>query len=428
MLRSVNTLDLSVLLSRLREEEALVLGQIDADPLLKKRERADGLVIANAGLALGEPEHEHQLFAKGIVYRRAPRYELISLPLVKMYNHGLRPVSDQTSRELEAAPDVRVVFPEKLDGTMLQLFAWEGQVWLTTRSVLEGTSDDEESEFIVIARRILTERHAAMLEASRVAQKSLIFELIHPKTRQVTRYGAQERMVLIAVFDHQTWCYWPQQRVMHFAEEHRLEVAQPILEDDHVARGVERLHAQLQADPELPEGSIVCFEREGQLVHRVKVKTRAYLEAFALRQSVSLSTVAAHLWDQPALHDWDSYLAHLRQKNLSEEEVEAFYRQYFEMFMTWHRAIVARHEALHTTYISWIERAGLPPSAEEDEAAHKGWFKALAIWARAHVPRDLFGLLMLRARRGELSVTQLMWHDPLCSGLRATLEAAGVRG
>lgn len=31
------------------------------------------------------------------------------------------------------------MFPEKVDGTMIQCFAWEGQCYFTTRSILEGT-------------------------------------------------------------------------------------------------------------------------------------------------------------------------------------------------------------------------------------------------------------------------------------------------
>src|SRR4051812_30676209 len=77
-------LRLDELLQTMRDPRGGVRAAIDADPLLLKKVSGD-LVLANAGKELFTPQHEHQLFAKGIVYRRDP-YRLVSLPLVKIYN------------------------------------------------------------------------------------------------------------------------------------------------------------------------------------------------------------------------------------------------------------------------------------------------------------------------------------------------------
>ena len=79
------------LLEELRTRGDEILRAIDADPLLLKRQ-SGSLVLANAGPMLFTPQHPHQLYAKGIVYRRNP-FELVSLPLVKIYNLGERDVS-----------------------------------------------------------------------------------------------------------------------------------------------------------------------------------------------------------------------------------------------------------------------------------------------------------------------------------------------
>src|SRR5215208_3680003 len=84
-------LRLDHLLDQLRTNGADILRAIDADPLLLKRQSGD-LVLANAGPMLFTPQHPYQLYAKGIVYRRDP-YELVSLPLAKIYNLGEREVS-----------------------------------------------------------------------------------------------------------------------------------------------------------------------------------------------------------------------------------------------------------------------------------------------------------------------------------------------
>ena len=84
-------LRLDRLLADLRDHPEAVLAAIDADPLLLKRQSGD-LVLANASQALYTPMEQHQLYAKGIVYKRDP-YKLVSLPLVKIYNAGERAVT-----------------------------------------------------------------------------------------------------------------------------------------------------------------------------------------------------------------------------------------------------------------------------------------------------------------------------------------------
>ena len=85
-------LRLDHLLEELRTRCADILRAIDADPLLLKRQSGE-LVLANAGPTLFTPQQPHQLYAKGVVYRRDP-FEVVSLPLVKIYNLGERDVGE----------------------------------------------------------------------------------------------------------------------------------------------------------------------------------------------------------------------------------------------------------------------------------------------------------------------------------------------
>src|SRR5437660_5438583 len=103
-------LRLDRLLTDLRERAAEILAAIDADELLLKRV-SGGLVLANASKALFTPERQHQLYAKGIVYRRDP-YRLVSLPLIKIYNLGERGVTVDDLATLNAA-GVRTRFLRK---------------------------------------------------------------------------------------------------------------------------------------------------------------------------------------------------------------------------------------------------------------------------------------------------------------------------
>src|SRR5262245_33289230 len=101
-------LRLDRLLFELRQHPAAILAAIDSDPMLIKRASGD-LVLANASQALYTPVEQHQLYAKGIVYRRDP-YRLVSLPLVKIYNVGERGMSAVELSGIAAEPEVRLRF------------------------------------------------------------------------------------------------------------------------------------------------------------------------------------------------------------------------------------------------------------------------------------------------------------------------------
>lgn len=423
----IDTLELPVLLGMLRDHAREVIELIDADPLLKRREGgADGeLVIANSAVGLYEPTAAHQLFAKGIVYEK-DTLEFVSLPLVKMFNHGLREHNDATTAEVVARPGIRVVFPEKLDGTMIQLFAHAGRVWLSTRSVLEGGVRAEEGPYLALARGVLERDAPHLLDPEVVGRRTLVFELVHPKTRQVTRYGARESMVLLSVFDQLEWRYWPTREVLGLAEELGLERPALLLggEDYALEDGVAALRERLEGDPSLPEGSIVCFEDGGQIVHRVKVKMQAYLEEFSMRFNVSLKTVAGQVWDRPELHDWDAYRDWVAREGLSDEEVEAFYREHHDTFTAWLGRVKARHAGVLATLEALDAELGEPP---DDRAARGAFFKAAAAWAKEHAGDD-FALVMQRLRKGRLRLADVMWADPLYPGFRGELSDVVQRG
>ena len=124
-------LRLDSLLAHLRDAPEAILAAIDADPLLLHRVSGD-LVLANASKALFTPFEEHQLFAKGIVYRRDP-LRLVSLPLIKIYNLGEREVTVADLSAIGAEPNVRLRFLRKMDGSLLQVFRHDTRVYFTTR-------------------------------------------------------------------------------------------------------------------------------------------------------------------------------------------------------------------------------------------------------------------------------------------------------
>lgn len=418
----ITTMNLMTLLTRLRDYEEEILRLIDEDALLKRRERADGLIIVNSGPKLFEPVCEHQLFAKGLVYRRDP-YKVISIPLIKMFNHGLREHNDATTQKIVKRDDVSLVFPDKLDGTMIHLFAYEGVCTLATRSIVEGLPKDTSFSYVTLARKILEQAHPNLLKPSVIAGLSLVFELIHPKTRQVTKYGAQKNVVLLSIYDQTQWRYWTTQEVFAWGRKYGLECPKIWSKAQDLEAGVLHIREELGNDPNFPEGSILCFEAQGQIVHRIKIKTQEYLKQFARRMSVNYKTVVETLWDRPKLHDWDAYLAYLIDEHMSEEEVEAFYKEYFDEFIHWHTKVTSRRDHVWSFREAFVQEQGKLP---ENKEAQRNYLKQAAAYGKSHLGED-FSLFMNALRKGDLSLMQVMWHDPPYSSFRA-LIADRVKG
>lgn len=418
-MKEITTLALDILLKRLKAQPEQILAQIEADELIKRRTLPNGLTIANAGPQLFEPVWEHQLFAKGIVYTRDP-YKVISLPLVKMYNHGMRELNDKTTAQCAASPGIKICFAEKLDGTMLQAFAYEGQVYLTTRSILEGVEVlGDDSPFLTAARQVLSERYPQLLDASNLEGKSLIFELIHPITRQVTNYGGRQDVVLLSIFDLEQHSYWSNPRVFEWAKAQGVPHPELVLTHDDLEAGIEQLRQDLASDERIPEGSIVCFERDGHIVHRVKVKTAEYLERFSMRYKITYKSVVDVLWQRPHMHQWELYLEELVAQSMSEEEVEAFYKAFFDEFMLWYSGVDELYQQTHAAVKDWITTHGeLPDDAQQSRA----YIKEVATVMRAKLDPELFPLVMHLIRKGKLGIEQVMWYRPAYPGFRDLLD------
>ena len=323
---------------------AEVLAAIDADPLLIKR-TSGGLVLANASKTLYTPQAQHQLYAKGIVYRRDP-YRLVSLPLIKIYNLGERNVNVTDLTALGEEPGVRLRFLRKIDGSLVQVFRADGRVWFTTRGMLEGARwrFDEEDEdrvpdfdYLAAARQLAQERYPQLLHDDHVLQgRTLLFELIHPQARKVTNYGEQADLIFLGCFDHERHAYLGIDALRRLTERFGLNLVDalsPAGED--LAAQIDSLLASLQGTDE--EGSVVCFERGDEIIYRVKVKSPEYLQLMRLMAFCTYERTVEMLDAQPRIQTWDDLKAILQEQGRDRvpEEVLGFYRQHWDRFQAY---------------------------------------------------------------------------------------------
>jgi hypothetical protein len=329
------------LLEALRLRPVEILGAIDQDPLLLKRE-SGGLVLANANNRLYTPQHEHQLYAKGIVYKRDP-YRLVSLPLIKIYNLGERDVTVRDLTALAAEADVRLRFLRKVDGSLIQVFRHAGRVWFTTRGMIEGapvprSEEAEEStkfDFLGATRRLAGERYPRLLaENGRLQGVTLICELIHPEARQVTNYGERADLILLACFDHQRFAYRPYPEVVELAATVGLTAVDALSPaGDTLDKQIDALLAALAGTDE--EGSVLNFERGGGVIYRVKVKSPDYLRLMRLMADCTYATTVDLLEANPALKTWEAFRAYLQAQGRERvpEEVLDCYREYRDRYL-----------------------------------------------------------------------------------------------
>jgi hypothetical protein len=332
-------LRLDHLLADLRERPTELLAAIDNDPLLIRRE-SGGLVLANASHELYTPQQEHQLFAKGIVYRRDP-YCLVSLPLVKIYNVGERSVTVAELTTLAAEPDVSLRFLRKIDGSLIQVFHADGRVWFTTRGMIEGAisrrdADNGEAHqdfnYLTTARRLAESQLPRLFaDASELLTgRTLVFEFIHPEARVVTNYGDRAELILLACFDHRRVAYLDYPEVQRLGARYGLPTVDALSPPGATLdEQIGALLASLAGTDQ--EGSVLTFERHGEVIYRVKVKSPDYLQLMRLMSRCTYETTVAMLEDQQ-LTTWPQLEAHLREQGRERvpEEVLAFYKEHFD--------------------------------------------------------------------------------------------------
>ena len=337
-------LRLDRLLSHLRDDAPSVLAAIDADPLLLRRESGE-LVLSNASKNLFSPTTEHQLFAKGIVYARSP-YRLISLPLVKIYNVGEKEVGWRELAAVAAEPGVSLRFLHKYDGTMIQRFQHGGRAVFTTRGMLEGAAGrDDEGEpesplakghfdYLACARAVVRERYPKLLETPPEWDGlTLVMELLAPESRVITNYGDRRDLVLLGVFERESCRYWAFEAVERFAAQWGLTAAESYSPPgDTLEEQAQALLGSLAGTDR--EGSVITFERGGEVIYRAKLKTPDYLRLLRLSLSCTYGRTSETLESYEELPTWDVFRAKLQELGRDQvpEELLDMYREHYEAY------------------------------------------------------------------------------------------------
>lgn len=412
---------LDTLMSVFKENEQAILKLIDEDPMLRKREHPDGLVIANAGKGLHEPQYEHQLFAKGIVYTRAP-YRLVAMPLVKMYNHTCNEVSDATTRKMMAFEGVHVEIADKEDGTFLHAFMYDQKMYLATRSVIEGCEvEGDHFDYFTAAREIWDDPKKRFHPKELLRDGyNMFFEFIHPDTRVITDYGDTKQCRWIGgwyrsdnKFDpERAWLYMSPQQVENTGSVCNLphanvEIDQASDFDDAVSKRMD----EIKMLSYVPEGVVVSFVQFDTVLHRVKIKTEAYLKAHRMKYHCSYKHVVDLLWENPELEDAHAFRGYLIDRGAFDEETRNQWWEYRKRYVHWMRC----------------QQLTLANMQEKAKHLHEQFADAEDVYgAAARYLRDngspVIGMQM-RAMRGVLTLEDVAYAQPPYKGFKGKVKS-----
>jgi hypothetical protein len=326
--------------------------QMMADEVLKKDHRPDaGLTLINASKGLPSPKEKHQIPCKGLVVDTT-NGKVVSLPYPKMYNFGENQENITFTDELLKDDEVRVVFPRKEDGTLIQVFYYLGHLCFTTRGVLEGSighkrmtemndasSNDEDSnaDFLKIAKDLLAEALKFIDLHVYLADYTLIFELVCPESRVVTPYGQDRRLILTGILDRSgpVFRYLPRLELEQAAKYFELDVVEELMPSCKATEALDKIHALSNYEKDLLEGSVLQFEKDGEVIHRVKVKTARYLRTYRILKGRKEGDMAADLLLNPELRaSWDAYVAKLRDL-MGEEPDWELTQEIKPMWQSW---------------------------------------------------------------------------------------------
>lgn len=367
-------LNIDYLLQSLSENENEILEKIHNDPMLSKRQCPEtGLFIANASKGLFTPEHEWQLYAKGIIYERdsfGSSYKLIALGYLKIYNFDENQMAKAHVNEminLGAEP----VYLNKLDGAFIGRFVYNDKVYIYTRGMIETMAEnDEQRQYFKWAREIIKEKYPKVDDPEYLNTGTSLFELIGPGNQIVTHYpewdlvmtgfvmhnnkkNEFEDFLAEKIRDHFNWegyKYYSHEELVGYCGDYNY--AKPVTK--LYAFG-ETIEEQIQSINQLfsstdDEGSVIQFEvgdpdlpGRMKVIGRIKAKTDTYRKLLKLMNGCNYETISSLIKsDIERFKYWDNfknYLMSLGSANYPEELMDS-YSSFFEEF--WRRDMYSK--------------------------------------------------------------------------------------
>lgn len=356
-------LNILYLLNELSKNTNEILNLIHKDEKITKRYcPVLNLYIANASKELFTPEKQHHLYAKGIIYTiNDSNFELISMPLLKIYNFGENQDVKTHVMEMISTNNVESIYLYKADGTCVQRFVYNNKVVLATRGMIETIAEtDEQKQYFKWAREIIATKYPNIDNPDYLKAGTSIFELVGPENQIVTFYPEWDLIMtgyckvgtnhkdffgllgdlVNNAFKFPLIEYWPHHEVVGYSEKHNF--GRPINKLYAFGNTIEE---QIQSINKLfsstdDEGSVIQFEKKDdqgitRVIGRVKAKTDNYRQLLKIMSGCTYEKIAEIIMtDLVKFKYWDRFEDHLKSFGAEKfpEELMQNYKLYFNDF------------------------------------------------------------------------------------------------
>lgn len=215
--------------------------------------------------------------------------EVRSVGFQKFWNLGQQPGDEDRLTRLLGRDDVRILFTEKLDGSLAIRSVIDGQVTFRTRGTFDGGDHGP------AIRSVAAARYPVLLDPAFEPDHSLLFEFVHPAYRIVIAYE-QPDLILLGRVDHRDLSHTTYPNLVAFAAEHGLRAVgchelprdvAGLLDAVGQWEGAEGVVVRVE---QLPVSDTNCGAGG---VWLVKVKSADYLIRHRLRFNLTARTVRA---------------------------------------------------------------------------------------------------------------------------------------
>lgn len=258
------------------------------------------LIILSYGIDMATKNSPIVVECRGIVLEK-DTWNVINMPFRRFFNYG------EVSEEYENNFDFdRAMALEKLDGSMLSIFFYDGEWLMSTRKVIGGGNPvDERITYLQLVENILGLKKDQWNKKF-IKGYNYVFELISPENRIVTPYNTRE-LVLLTARDWNEMSEVSYKEMISLAKQMGFRTPKT-----YSFNNIEELKKIVCNFNELDEGVVVvdytnCYNCDLKSYKRIKVKNPSYLAIAKIKDSGEKSS---SMIDLILDNDYDEFLSY----------------------------------------------------------------------------------------------------------------------
>jgi T4 RnlA family RNA ligase len=250
--------------------------------------------VAGEVVTLVQPQHIGTKWRQDNKHLRSSVWnyqgELISAGFPKFTNFGENPEHFPVPQSLKNCTVV-----EKLDGSLLIVSKYKGQLILRTRGTVDAFTMDNGHELEIFKEKFLNSINHATPDTWNV---SILFEWVSPQNKIVINYGAEPDWYVVGIVRHDDYSLFEQSELDMWAKNKNFKrpATYTFSDVNDLLENVEQWKGK--------EG-VVIYSQDGQMLH--KVKGAWYLALHNMKSELSSTEKVMDVWLEQKMPDYNSF-------------------------------------------------------------------------------------------------------------------------